>query len=184
VAFATGNAGKVREAQIILGPFGVEPIPIDAKGVEIQADAVSEVAAFSARTAAVRVGRPLIVEDAGLFVDSLHGFPGSFASHAFKTLGISGLLKLLEGERQRTAEFRSAVAYCEPSKEPMVFDGRVKGTILPAPRGAGGFGFDPIFLPDGESASMAEMTLEAKCRISHRGQAMRRFATWFVTLGP
>jgi XTP/dITP diphosphohydrolase len=180
VAFATGNSGKVREARIILSPLGIRPLPFDGKGVEVQANTVSEVASYSARVASRSFGKALMVEDAGLFVESLDGFPGPFSSYAFKTLGIAGLLKLLEGEGSRKASFMSAVAYCTPAGEPVVFDGAVAGRILRAPVGAGGFGFDPVFVPDGESKSMAQMTLREKCRVSHRGEAMRRFGDWFA----
>jgi XTP/dITP diphosphohydrolase len=148
--------------------------------VEIQADSVSEVAAYSAKVASGRYGRALIVEDAGLFVDALGGFPGPFSSYVFKTLGIAGLLGLLERERSRKASFRSAVAYCEPAGEPMVFEGTVRGRILKTPIGEGGFGFDPVFMPEGRRKSMAEMTLEEKCEVSHRGEAMRKFGAWFA----
>jgi len=181
ITFATGNPGKIQEARTILSPFGIDLVPFDGKGVEVQAESVSEVAAYSARAASRRFARALIVEDAGLFVDSLQGFPGPFSSFVFKTLGIPGLLRLLEGQRSRTATFRSAVAYCAPSSEPVVFDGSVGGRMLTVPRGSGGFGFDPVFVPKGERKSMAEMTLEEKCSVSHRGEALRKFAAWFVS---
>jgi len=155
IPFATGNRGKIQEARTILSPFGIRPIPFNWKGVEVQASTVSEVAAYSARVASRKHERSLIVEDAGLFVDALEGFPGPFSSYAFKTIGIKGLLRLLDGRRSRRAAFRSAVAFCAPSGEPVVFEGVVVGRILSAPVGAGGFGFDPVFLPDGGEKSMA-----------------------------
>ncbi len=180
IPFATGNSGKVLEARIILSPFRIRPLPFDGKGVEVQASTVSEVAAYAARTASRKYRRALIVEDAGLFVEALSGFPGPFSSYVFKTVGIAGLLRLLERERSRKASFRSAVAFCAPSGEPVVFEGIVSGRILRSPVGAGGFGFDPVFVPDGRKKSMAQMTLEEKCRVSHRGVAMRKFGSWFV----
>jgi len=180
IHFATGNRGKVEEARIILSQFEIRPLPFDGKGVEVQASTVSEVASYSARAASVKYGRRLIVEDAGLFVDALGGFPGPFSSYAFKTVGIAGLLRLLAGERSRRASFRSAVAYCDPSGAPVVFEGAVAGRILRDPVGEGGFGFDPVFVPDGRKKSMAQMTLDEKCRVSHRGEAMRKFGSWFV----
>ena len=180
IAFATGNHGKVLEARFILSAFGIRPCVLKGKGTEVQASTVSTVAACSAREASRRYGRALIVEDAGLFVDVLGGFPGPFSSYAFQTIGIPGLLRLLQNESLRTASFKSAVAYCEPLGEPVVFDGLVAGRILEAPAGSGGFGFDPVFLPGGEKKSMAQMTLAEKCKVSHRGEAMRRFASWFT----
>ena len=179
LTFATSNEGKVREARTILAPFGLEVEPLDGKGVEIQADTVSEVAAFSARAASRRFDRALFVEDAGLFVRALHGFPGPSSSYVFRTVGIDGLLSLLERAGSRGASFRSAVAYCEPDGEPVVFEGEVAGTILSSPSGRNGFGFDPVFLPSGGARSFGELTLEEKCLVSHRGEAMRKLASWY-----
>jgi XTP/dITP diphosphohydrolase len=180
VEFATSNRGKIQEARIILAPFGLDVEPFDGKGVEIQADTVFEVASYSAREASRKYARPLFVEDAGLFVDELRGFPGPSSSYVFRTLGIGGLLSLLRDAVSRSASFRSAVAYCEPGGEPMVFEGSVSGTISRAGSGSAGFGFDPVFVPTGASRSFGELTLEEKCSVSHRGEAMRKFAEWYV----
>lgn len=154
----------------------------------MQADTVAEVAAFAAREAARRFGRGVLVEDAGLFVDALKGFPGPFSSYVFKTIGISGLLGLIgEGTVSpsgRTARFKSAVAFCEPGGEPHLFNGEVQGTITVSPRGTNGFGFDPVFLPTGAARTMGELTLEEKCAVSHRGEALRSFAAWFLGSRP
>jgi len=184
ILFATGNRGKIQEARLILSPFRIRPLPFDGKGLEVQASTVSEVAAYSARVASRNCGRALIVEDAGLFVEALDGFPGPFSSYVFKTIGIAGLLRLLEREVSRKASFKSAVAFCTPSGEPVVFEGIVTGRILRAPAGGGGFGFDPVFVPDGRKKSMAQMTLAEKCQVSHRGEAMRKFASWFIDVEP
>ena len=178
VFFAAGNTGKVEEARIVLEPFGIRVRPFSGKGVEIQADIV-EVATYSAVAAASKYGRSLIVEDAGLFVEPLDGFPGAFSSYVFKTLGTKGLLTLLERAKTRKAHFRSAVVYCEPDGTPRVFEGKVEGTITRSPRGTNGFGFDPIFLPSGSAKTMGELSLEEKCAVSHRGVALRKFASWY-----
>jgi XTP/dITP diphosphohydrolase len=181
VAFATSNPGKAVEAKIVLDAFGIELVTFSGKGIEIQADSVVEVAEYSARSAASRYGRALIVEDAGLFVTALKGFPGPFSSYVFKTLGSEGVLKLLDGVEDRTATFKSAVAYCEPSGESRTFEGMVGGRLALSPSGERGFGFDPVFLPDGGGGrSMGELTVEEKCLLSHRGNALRSFARWYV----
>jgi XTP/dITP diphosphohydrolase len=180
VAFATSNRGKIEEARIALSPFGIAVRPFNGKGLEVQAETVSEVAAFSARVASRRYRRALIVEDAGLFVDSLQGFPGPFSSYVHKTLGIAGLLSLLEGARSRRASFKSAVAYCDPAGEPRVFEGIVTGRISRSPSGDNGFGFDPVFVPTGSRRSMGQLTLGEKCAVSHRGAALRKFAAWYT----
>ncbi len=184
VTFATSNAGKVREARAVLSPLGIEVVAFDGKGEEIQSDTVSEVAAYSARAASRRYGRPLFVEDAGLFVEALGGFPGPSSSYVFRTIGIRGLLSLLEDRSSRRACFRSAVAYCDPAREPRVFEGMVRGGILRSPVGANGFGFDPVFVPSRARRSFGELTLEEKCAVSHRGESLRRFAAWYSARRP
>lgn len=180
VAFATSNQGKVREARAVLAPLGIEVVPFDGKGVEIQAETVREVAAYSARAAAGKYGIALFVEDAGLFVESLGGFPGPSSSYVFRTIGIGGLLRLLESGASRRARFMSAVAYCEPGGEPSVFEGIVRGRISASARGRNGFGFDPVFVPSRGRRSFGELTLGEKCAVSHRGEALRKFAEWYL----
>lgn len=179
IYFATGNAGKVEEARIVMEPFGILVKPFSGKGVEIQAD-IAKVASYSASIAARKYKRPLIVEDAGLFVEALDGFPGAFSSYVFTTLGIEGLLTLLAREGKRDAYFGSAVAYCRPGDSPKVFEGRVNGTIVHSPRGKNGFGFDPVFLPSNGKKTMGELSPADKCAISHRGEALRKFSEWYL----
>ena len=184
ILFATSNRGKMQEALQILRPFGISLQQYHGKGTEIQADTTSEVAEYASREAARRAGRAILVEDAGFFVDSLAGFPGVYSAYVFKTVGVKGILNLLvdssKGETtSRKVRFISSVAYCEPGGEPAIFDGSVTGSVASEPRGARGFGFDPIFVPDGKEMTFGEMTLGEKCIISHRGIALRKFAKWY-----
>jgi XTP/dITP diphosphohydrolase len=179
ILFATSNRGKLDEAKQVLGPLGFSVQSHGGKGIEIQADTTSEVAAYSVRQAAKKARQPILVEDAGLFVDALGGFPGVYSAYVLKTLGVDGIIVLLEKSRSRSAKFVSSVAYCEPQGEPSVFDGSVSGIISDGPRGNGGFGFDPIFVPDGQKLTFGEFTLEDKCAVSHRGDALRKFARWW-----
>lgn len=123
----------------------------------------------------------MLVEDAGLHVDSLNGFPGVYSAYAFKTIGLAGILKMLGPSSSRGASFVSSVAYCEPEGEPVLFEGSVKGTISRRPRGRRGFGFDPIFVPRGGTKTFGELTLEEKSSVSHRARSMRRFARWYLS---
>jgi XTP/dITP diphosphohydrolase len=184
ILFATSNRGKLAEARTILAPFGISVKQFDGKGVEIQADTNLEVAAYSSRGAARAAGRAVLVEDAGLYVDSLAGFPGPYSAYAFKTIGASGIIALLKpGRTTRRARFVSALAYCEPLGEPSLFEGSVLGRITTAPRGSEGFGFDPIFVPEGSTRTFAEMAPAEKSAFSHRGAAMRKFAAWYLSKG-
>lgn len=185
VLFATSNRGKLEEARTILAPFGLSVEPYDGKGVEIQADTNAEVAAFASKAAAQAAGRPVLVEDAGLYVDSLRGFPGPYSAYAFKTVGVDGIIALLgspsKRAEKREASFVSSLAFCAPLGEPRLFEGSARGTITTKPRGTRGFGFDPIFLPDGGAKTFGELTLEEKCAVSHRAVAMRKFAAWYLS---
>jgi XTP/dITP diphosphohydrolase len=184
ILFATSNRGKLEEAKRVLEPLGFSVQSEDVKGIEIQADTTGQVAAYSSRAAASLRGKPVLVEDAGLFVESLGGFPGVYSAYALKTLGMKGIITLLGASRERRARFVSSVAYCEPGREPDVFDGWVDGCIADEPRGTHGFGFDPIFIPEGGALTFGELSLDAKTAISHRGNALRKFAEWYLSSAP
>ncbi len=185
ILFATSNRGKLQEARSILAPLGISVEQFDGKGTEIQADTNGEVAAHASRGAATSAKRPVLVEDAGLFVDSMKGFPGPYSAYAFKTIGIAGILALAgsppNSGSERGAAFVSAVAYCEPQGKPVLFEGSVRGTITTRPRGKKGFGFDPIFVPEGGAKTFGELTLDEKCAVSHRSVALRKFAKWYLS---
>jgi XTP/dITP diphosphohydrolase len=181
--FATSNAHKVAEVQRIISEFGLSVRQTDAKGVEMQADDNRAVAAHASKRAAEAASAPVFVEDAGLFIESLGGFPGPYSSYVFKTLGLERILHLLDDGQLRWASFRSAVAYCEPGGEPIVFEGAIRGLIAARPAGSEGFGFDPIFLPEGSSKTLAELSMDEKCRISHRAVSVRKFGAWYTQRG-
>jgi XTP/dITP diphosphohydrolase len=119
------------------------------------------------------------VEDAGLFIEALNGFPGPFSSYVYKTIGTQGVLRLMRGIKNRNALFLSAVAFCKPKSDPQVFVGKVDGVITLKERGGYGFGFDPIFQPKGKKKTFAEMRRGEKNKFSHRAKALRNFAEWF-----
>jgi XTP/dITP diphosphohydrolase len=179
--FATGNPHKVAEVTRVLSEYPLILHPLPVKGAEIQADTVTAIAKASAVNAARTTDLPLIVEDTGLFIDALTGFPGPYASYVQATIGNAGVLRLLDGVATRTATFRSTVAFCEPHGRPVSFTGVAEGRIARRVRGRHGFGFDPIFEPTGgEGRTLAEMEMAAKNRVSHRGRAVRAFAEWYV----
>jgi XTP/dITP diphosphohydrolase len=186
VFFATGSIHKFHEARSILTGLDIAVGMLKMKDTEIQSDSLAEIAQTSARDVFKRCGLPVIVEDAGLFVDALKGFPGPYAAYAYKTVCNKGLLKLMEGTENRKARFKSAIAYCDSEAEtPVVFEGEAEGEITVAERvgnGKSGFGFDPVFKPDGSAKTFAEMTLEEKNCFSHRAKAVRKFAEWYKKL--
>jgi XTP/dITP diphosphohydrolase len=182
VVFATSNRGKLEEARAILAPFGISVEGYDGKGTEIQADTTSEVASYASRWASKAAGRAVLVEDAGLYVESLNGFPGPYSAYAFKTIGVVGIVALLKpSSRSRAAKFVSSLAYCEPLGEPVLFEGHALGAIATRPRGTRGFGFDPIFVPVGGRKTFGELTLHEKSAVSHRADSMKKFAKWYLS---
>jgi XTP/dITP diphosphohydrolase len=185
VFFATGNINKFNEARNILGQFGIAVGMLRLKGDEIQSDTLKEIAQTSAIYAYQRCRLPIFVEDAGLFIDALDGFPGPYAAYVYKTIHNSGILKLMQNIADRKAKFQSVIAYTDDQNacEPMCFDGEVKGEITSIERkeqGKSGFGFDPIFQPNGSQKTFAEMTIAEKNGYSHRAMAIRNFAEWYI----
>jgi len=185
VFFATNNIHKFNEARVVLAQYRLAGSMLRAKAMEIQSDSLTEIASASALDAYERCHLPLIVEDAGLFVDALKGFPGPYSAYVYKTVENSGLLKLMENVNNRKATFRSAVAYCNgDSGNTRCFEGETTGEITKEERMTSlqaAFGFDPIFRPSGSTKTFAEMTIEEKNGLSHRAQAIRKFAEWYKT---
>ncbi|MFW6018464.1 MAG: XTP/dITP diphosphatase [Halapricum sp.] len=173
--FVTGNDGKVREVQALLDT-DVSQFEFDY--TEIQSPDLEAIATHGAREAYREVGEPVIVDDSGLFVDALDGFPGPYSAYVEDTVGVERVWRLVEPESDRGAAFRTVVAYCDGTDEQSVrtFEGSVAGEIV-APRGEGGFGYDPIFEYDGRT--FAEIDREAKNAVSHRGRAFEAFAEWY-----
>jgi XTP/dITP diphosphohydrolase len=178
VTFVTGNAGKADELARQLRPRGIA-VDQDGRGYpEVQADTLAEVAEAGARhLLAAGLKPPFLLEDSGLFVAALRGFPGVYSRHALDTLGCAGLLKLMadvEAE-MRTAAFRAHLLYVDADGGLHGFEGTCPGRIGERAAGSGGFGFDPIFIPRGHDRTFAEMDPAGKAAIGHRGQAVQAF---------
>ncbi|MCW3980901.1 MAG: XTP/dITP diphosphatase [Candidatus Bathyarchaeota archaeon] len=182
VFLITSNIHKFNEARRILGEHKIATAMLKhIQKVEIQDDKLENVAKISAADAYKRCKLPAIVEDAGLFIDALGGFPGPYSSFVFKTIGCKGIIKLMENESNRKAHFKSVVAFFGPEiVECMYFVGEIEGSIVEQQRGTHGFGFDPIFEPFASKKTFAEIVMEQKNRLSHRSVAFRKFAEWFL----
>jgi len=183
IIFATGNIHKFTEARFILAEYNIAVGMLRAKTLEIQSESLEEIALTSVTEAYRNCRLPIIVEDAGLFIQGLNGFPGSYAAYAYKTIGNKGVLKLMEGIDDRAAKFQSVIAYLSVGlKLPLCFVGEVTGEIVKEERTSGnmsGFGFDPIFKPSTSQKTFAEMSLEMKNKHSHRARALRKFSEWY-----
>ena len=144
---------------------------------EIQADTLEEIAAEKAREAAVAVNGPVIVEDTGLFINCLRGFPGPYSAYVFRTLGNPGILRLLADAMDRRATFKSVFAYGDAGGSVECFGAEATGTIAMACRG-GGWGYDPIFVPETAAGRTYGELGDDKNRMSHRRAALEKLARW------
>lgn len=154
ITYVTGNWAKIASAKQALEPIGYEIDNVKIETPEIQADDVTEVAKYSAKWAANKLGVPVLKNDSGLFVKSLKGFPGVYTHYADDTIGVDGLLKLMEGIEDREAYFKESIAYCTPGSEPIVFEGITKGTIAKEKSGKYGWSWDFVFIPEGEDKTL------------------------------
>jgi XTP/dITP diphosphohydrolase len=172
----TSNEGKAREFAAALAglPWRVERVAMEYQ--EVQADTLDRVAEDSALwlLAFGAVEPPFVLEDAGLFVEALDGFPGVYSAYAFRTLGCEGILRLMEGRDDREATFESRLALVLSDDSVELLAGTCQGTLPTRARGAEGFGFDPVFVPRGETRTFGEMSIGEKEALSHRGRALAR----------
>lgn len=155
ILFATSNWAKILSARQILEPLGfnVEQIKMDIP--ELQLDEIEDVAKNSCKYASDQLKKNVIKNDSGLCIEALNGFPGPYTHYADDKLGEDGILKLLEGVENRKAYFKECIAYCEYGKEPVVFTAITNGTIAKQKQGEYGWSWDFIFIPDGETKTLA-----------------------------
>jgi len=183
LVFATRNRGKLEELGALVAPLGFQVRSLDEfGGAEVVEDAPTFEgnAEKKARAALALTGLPSLADDSGLEVDALDGAPGVRSARFAAVEGAAGhdddannrlLLERLRGVERRGARFRCVLVYLRPDGTRRVAEGSCEGAILDAPRGEGGFGYDPLFLVEGTGRSMAELPLEEKNRVSHRARA-------------
>jgi XTP/dITP diphosphohydrolase len=179
ITFITGNEHKVIESENIFKNFDIDLEHIDLGYCEPQGT-LEDVAKFGAKYASRKLDKSVIVEDAGLFIRALNGFPGVYSSYVQETLGNKGILKLMNNVNDRYAEFRSVIGYCAPKSEPKVFLGHVKGQIAFEEKGNLGFAFDPLFYVEEEGKTFGELTTEEKNQFSHRKNSLQQFIDWYI----
>ncbi len=181
--FATSNKNKFAEAKAILSRAGIRVEQYSARPPELQLDSLEEIARDNLLHVLTEARRPIFVEDAGLFVQQLNGFPGPYSSYVLRTIGNPGILKLMEGVKDRTAAFRSVIAYGSPEQPCIVFIGETQGRITDRIRGTH-WGFDPIFSPqESDGRTYAELSTATKNRISHRAKALAKLVEWLRAHG-
>jgi XTP/dITP diphosphohydrolase len=186
IFFATNNVNKFQEARKVLAEHKIAVGMLRVKTLEIQSESLEEIAKSSVIEAFRNCNLPVIVEDAGLSVEALDGFPGPYAAYVYRTIGNRGLLQLMKNAKNRKAKFMSAVAYFSADCEsPICFIGEAFGEIAKEERKSSseqGFGFDPIFQPEKSDKVFAEMSIVEKNRYSHRANALHKFAEWYKRL--
>ena len=172
--FVSSNHHKYQEAKKILDSFGIKLGFVKFDLEEIQSNSLKEIALYKAKVAFSKYKKPLIIEDDGLFIESLEGFPGPYSSYVFKTIGNKGILNLLK--QNRKAKFISIITYCD-KKTLQSFEAKLDGTISKSQKGKG-WGYDPIFMPKNTKKTFAESN--NKNKLSHRYKALKKFSNWYL----
>ena len=175
--FVSSNENKFQETERILSNLGVKINFSKTTLEEIQSSSLSEIAEQKAISAYELIQKPVIIEDDGLFIDSLNGFPGPYSSYVYDTIGNKGIMNLLENSEFRDAEFVSIIAYLDDNDGVKLFESSIPGKISSVIE-KGGWGYDPIFIPDGESKTYANVS--DKDKFSHRSAALTKFSNWFL----
>lgn len=176
--FATSNSHKVEEAKELLPAF--EIIQFETDLIEIKSEHLEDIAVRSLESLPESVPCPVFVEDSGIFIHHLDGFPGPISGYTHQKLGNGRILSLLTGADDWSAHFESVIALQIPEGDIVSFTGRVDGRIAQEEAGSHGFDYDSIFVPKGEQRTLAEMTTSEKNDYSHRGIALERMRRYLV----
>jgi XTP/dITP diphosphohydrolase len=173
IHFATSNPNKFREASEF---FRANLPDVQLKHFvfqhnEIRSDDLAEIAREALDAVYAKLKKPVFVEDGGLFVDALNGFPGTYSAWVQKKISNKGILKLLEGEKNRSARFETVIAYTD-GKQAAAFRGICEGSVAERAAGESGLGYDPIFVPAGHSTTFAQ-SIELKNKLSHRYKSLQ-----------
>ena len=176
--FVTGNDHKYQEATTLFNGIGMSLGREDLGYPEIQADTLEEIAEEGISWCMEKLKKPCFIEDAGIFIDALKGFPGPYSKYVFQTIGNEGILRLLEGETVRRATFRSVIAYHD-GEDKHLFVGETVGSIANEALGRRGFGYDPLFIPGDYDKTFAQMGTEYKNKLSHRGKSLNKLVNYF-----
>ncbi|WP_457639942.1 RdgB/HAM1 family non-canonical purine NTP pyrophosphatase, partial [Persephonella sp.] len=192
ILIATTNKGKLREFRQIFAQTGIQILSLDDMPERVDVEEDGKTFMENAVKKAEGYGKfykiPVIAEDSGLEVEALDGYPGVYSARFYEidfgekepvkkdkdTANINKLLRLLANVKKREARFVSVAVFYNPYEEGLIAEGECRGKIALQPRGEKGFGYDPIFVPEGYTKTMAELEPEEKNRISHRGKAVKK----------
>ena len=191
IVFASHNEGKIKEIKKLLAPYGIKvksALDMNLPDVEETGKTFEENSLLKSRTIAKLVNMPCLADDSGLCVDALDGAPGvysaRYASNRDFDKGMEKLLAEMEKSpnKSRNAHFSCVISLAWPDGQYKVFAGQVDGKIAFHKMGAGGFGYDPLFVPEGFTSSFAQMSQEEKNKISHRGRAVEKLKDFLNNL--
>jgi len=180
IQIITSNNGKIREFKEIFGDSKYVPVQNNIDYPEIQASSLEEVVDFGLSWLQEKIKPPFVIDDAGAFIANLQGFPGVYSRYVYDTIGLEGVLRQMEKVDERECTFRCVLGLMTENGEKHKFIGECKGVLIDEKRGNGGFGYDPIFIPEGFDKTFAELTSEEKNSISHRGIAMRKLIDFLL----
>ena len=170
----TSNDGKIDEFKAAFQELPYYPTKISVDYPEIQASTLEEVVDFGLDWLKGKVQPPFIIDDAGVFLESLEGFPGVYSRYIYDTIGLEGVLKQMEDRDNRNISFKCVLGLLLEDGTKHKFVGECHGQLIHEPKGEGGFGYDPLFIPNNLDKTFAELTTEQKNEISHRGIALRK----------
>ena len=172
LGLVTSNRHKLEEYGQGLRPLGVEVELVQAECDEIQTDRLQDVVRSCMEQLKAQGLRDFMLDDSGLFVPSLNGFPGVYSAYVMDTIGCQGMLRLIDG-LDRQARFECCIGVCSEELGEFTVTGASPGRIIHEERGREGFGYDPIFVPEGQELTFAQMDMGTKNAYSHRGRAMQ-----------
>ncbi len=168
IFFVTSNKGKFVEAKKKMK--NIEQKRIDYP--EIRSENLSEIVVYGIEFLKEKINKPFFIEDSGLFIEVLNGFPGPYSKYVYNKVGCKGILKLMRNEKNRTAIFKSVIGYYDGRIN--LFEGVCEGKISKRALGKSGFGYDPVFIPKNNDKTFAQMSIQEKNSYSHRGIALTK----------
>jgi len=179
IYFVTTNKHKFREVKDVLKDYPIELEHLDMEYEENHDSSMEEIAKGAAKKLAEQLKKTVVVDDTGLFFEAFNGFPGALPKFVFNSIGYKGILKLLDGEN-RKAYFKTVVGYCEPGKEPVIFEGELHGNITDEVYGLDkdDMPYNRIFVPDGETRPIVETTIQERNKFLQRAKAFKKFGEW------
>lgn len=179
IYFVTTNKHKFEEVKDILKDYPIELEQLNISYEENHDLGMEQIAKTAAKKLANELNKPIVLEDTGLFFEAYPGFPGALPKFVMTTLGYKGIFKLLEGE-SRKAYFQTVAAFCEPKKEPVTFEGKLYGELTKEVhnRDKDAMPYNRIFVPEGQTRTVSDMSLQEWNSLSHRGRVFRKFGEY------